>query len=53
MQNFWRVQVRYRFARWLIHFAMFIWPPGRAKAEIMELLWEWRWHVEDELAQRS
>ena len=50
MHSFWRVQIRYRLARALIHVGLFVWPPGRAKAEIMELLWEWRWRVEDELA---
>jgi hypothetical protein len=27
MHRFWRVQIRYRLARWLIHLALFIWPP--------------------------
>lgn len=43
---------RYRIARWLIHFGLFVWPPGRAKADVMALLWEWRWDVEAELKER-
>lgn len=46
MSNFWRYQVRYRAARWLIHAGLHIWPTGRGKAEVLDLLWKWRGDVE-------
>jgi hypothetical protein len=46
MRRFWQYQVRYRTARWLIHLGLFVWPPGRGKAEVLDLMWKWRSHVE-------
>jgi hypothetical protein len=40
MRRFWKYQVRYRLARRLIHIGLFVMPPGRYKAELMERLWE-------------
>jgi hypothetical protein len=50
MIQFWRYQIRYRVARWLMHAGLFVWPPGPAKAEIMEILWAWRDHVDRSIA---
>lgn len=53
MSNFWKYQIRYRVARWMIHAGLFIWPPGRGKAELMDMLWAWRHDIETTLHQRS
>ncbi len=46
MANFWNYQIRYRIARWMIHAGLMIWPPGRGKSEVLDLLWMWRADVE-------
>lgn len=52
LKVFWSIHVRYRVARWLIHIGLFVWPPGRAKAEIMEMLWAWRHEIDATLEGR-
>ncbi len=36
----WKHQIRYRLARRLIYMGLFVMPPGRYKAELLERLWE-------------
>lgn len=40
MREFWKYQIRYRIARRLIHAGLFVMPPGRYKAELLERLLE-------------
>ena len=47
MERFWKYQVRYRIARWLMHLGLSIMPPGRAKTEVLALLGAWGRHVMD------
>jgi hypothetical protein len=43
--------LRYRVARWLVHFAIhFIMPPGRARQELTAALWTWNMRVQATLA---
>lgn len=44
---------RYRLARLLIHAGLFVWPDGRAKREVLLLLWEWRHHLDSEVASAA
>lgn len=39
MQRFWRLQIRYRLARRLIHVGLWIMPEGRYKDGLMAALW--------------
>jgi hypothetical protein len=41
MNRFWKYQIRFRLARWMIHAGLWIWPPGTAKNEVLELLRAW------------
>lgn len=50
MNRFWKYQVRYRIARAFVHLGLHMMPPGRAKNEIMLLLWTWRAGVDATLA---
>jgi hypothetical protein len=42
--------MRWRLGRFLMHMGLNVLPQGRARAEISEMLWEWRAHVEATLA---
>lgn len=46
--DFWRYQVRFRLARLLILIGLIVWPPGAAKTEVIELLWQYRRRLERE-----
>lgn len=39
MRRFWKIQVRYRLARRLIHLGLFVMPEGRYKIELIDSLW--------------
>jgi hypothetical protein len=39
MERFWQYQVRYRFARRLIHMGLFVMPEGRYKDDLVDSLW--------------
>jgi hypothetical protein len=40
MKDFWKYQIRYRLARRLLMAGLFVLPPGRYKAELLERLWD-------------
>lgn len=41
MSRFWKYQIRFRLARWMIHAGLLIWPPGPSKDEVLALLTQW------------
>ncbi len=48
--RFWRYHIRYRLARAMINLALKIFPPGRGRDEVTELLLGWRSKVIAEVA---
>lgn len=49
IKRFWNYQVRYRIARAMIHAGLRVWPPGRGKSEVVNLLWSWRADMETQI----
>lgn len=43
---------RHRIGRWLVHFGIWIMPPGRARQELTALLWTWNMKVTGIVAAR-
>jgi hypothetical protein len=39
MQRFWKLHIRYRVARRLIHIGLFVMPEGRYKDDLLGCLW--------------
>jgi len=40
---------RYSLTRHIIHFGLWVMPRGRARDEVISLLWRWHYHVVNEV----
>lgn len=49
----WVAYARYTLGRWMVHGGIWIMPPGRARKELVALLWTWNMRVSATVAAHN